>query len=229
MSSPWDSEALWCIVWEPTREEIKRIGIWSKFSKKFQAQNLPTGIAHKEARAFDPLPCFHLIYTQIGLFLIISRPVLSLGFDTDFLFPLGEQQEVLSSFAWQRRRTSPNHEVNNEDCFSWPRFLALSTFQIPFKVSFMFPGAMVLQNSFIVIMVNLCFFGFWFWGFLLFCVFLRTRKKEAMLETWKQYLHDSLSIKFLSYHKIVWGFVFCFKTHLCVLVGKLWFKLFTTT
>ena len=161
VSSPWDPGALWCIVWEPTGEEIKRIGIGSKFSKKFQPQNLPAGIAHKEASAFDPLPCFHLIYTQIGLFLIISRPVLSLGFDTEFLFPLGEQQEVLSSLAWQRRKTSPNHEVNNEDCFSWPRFLVLSTFQIPFKVSFMFPRAVVLQNSFIVIMVNLCFLGFW--------------------------------------------------------------------
>ena len=158
----------------------------------FQPQNLPAGIAHKEASAFDPLPCFHLIYTQKGLFLIISRPVLSLGFDTEFLFPLGEQQEVLSSLAWQRRRTSPNHEVNNEDSFSWLRFLALSTFQIPFKVSFMFPRLVVLQNSFIVIMVSLGFFGFWFWGFLLICVFLRARKKEAM---WKQTAMTSMAAR----------------------------------
>lgn len=143
-----------------TGEEIKRIGIWSKFSKKFQPQTLLAGVTHKEASAFDPVPCFHFICTQIGLFLIISRLVLSLGFDAEFLFPLGEQQEVLSSLAWQRRRTSPNHEVNNEDYFSWLSFLALSTFQIPFKVFLMFPRAVVLQSSFIVIMVNLCFFGF---------------------------------------------------------------------
>lgn len=189
MSCPWGTSVY---SWGTTGEEIRRIGIWSKFSKKFQPQTLLAGIAHKEASAFDPLPCFHLIYTQIGLFLIISRLVLSLGFDTEFLFPLGEQQEVLSSLASQRRRTSPNHEVNNEDCFSWLSFLALSTFQIPFKVFLMFPRAVVLQNSFIVIMVNLCFFGFWFLGFLLICVFLRARKKEAMLENWEQYLHDSL-------------------------------------
>lgn len=75
-------------------------------------------------------------------------------------------------------------------------------------------------------MVNLCFFGFWFWGFYLFVCSSGQGRRKLCWKLGKQYLHDSLSIKFLSYHKIVWGFVFCFKTHLCVLVGAVFSSLF---
>ena len=148
------------VFWEPQGEEIKSIGVWSKSSKKFQPRKPLARIAHKEASPFDPFPCFCLVYTRIGLPLTVLRPVLSLGLGTEFLFPLGEQQEVLSSFAWQWRKASPNHEVNDEDWLSWLGFLVLSTFQIPFEVSFMFSRAMVLQNSIIIIMVEpvFCFF-----------------------------------------------------------------------